>query len=1727
MLNNEAVEKILSQWRVPQQEDDAQQKYSHGVSESRFLPLYLKLPKKLRKIACGLYCRDESGDPWAKTDYQELWKLSGANTLQFLELNSKDRQKILSIPLPQLTQAIEDAFQWLNGTPYQDGPWKKGFRVPQQSDLELELMSGRKKHLVDTLLSVAELFRSDVIDISWLAVWSPYLRISYSSVGDTLPPLFAAAIDRGGKQSDTLLETLLQCGRNEHEHGMPGRHVTCTLLAASRPEGWEFVEKLLLAAQRQEGLRQSILEAADLANPVAFQRILRVILDHDLARFSAVARALNVWTGFNWDSASVKAINGMLGKIVTVLEDNKARQKAAAGNEPDAVYLGLWAIAQEDALQSIMPARKLLHAKDASLRYAAVVHLSNVFLLQPTAEPLVHALEDQDPRVAYAAAMSLARFNHENELATIAPEDLFERLERLIDRLPDKPELLPDLKSTSLPQRHAVDRANVASLLLHVLNGRPFTRMAPYLKLLEGWQRARAVEQLAQSQTADAGIRGMLMEYTADSSADVRFAAFKALEKVQFTDDERCFLESLLTRKAADLRTSIIKVLTAGTDQSALNSATRLIKASSAPQRLAGLEVLRELKNHDRSSGACRALAEEFRRQRRKTSADEETHLRIIEAQSSPTAHLSLENALGLMDPAKLSSGVPPKNRKAVFWTKAAQACINDLDRLIHEYRETPIKVHNGTELLGATYWGFPFPDGTPKSIRELPLRDVWEKWIKERPKALRDADGLELVRSLQGWELLDDHGFEYSAKWLKQSGRSGIERLLAIPKVKVKYPRVLEKLLGWVNILTRPPGTVSYFADCMETLCAEISQDDLQALSTPRKEPDVARQRYLYSGREESNDWRENSPLSLWHQSLMNDANYTAATPEEFERIWKLACWWRRPLANAPIQKPDDSLLFTAYERGLANLDDVAAALLGPQEAQTYGVTFKTLHCMTARRPEEPYRSFLGKHKEVRELVDKAVNTVVDIELLRGDTATVATEPASAIQSLIGVPFLVRILSSLGKDGFKFAPAYRQEPHRNFIMTHLASVTYPAEDETLESFVKAMKAAVNSEAFPEDRLIQLAFLAPQWVKFVEGYFKWTGMAESVYWFLAHMSFLWGSEIGAKAADGAGIADEAPEDAEATAVDEDTDPSTAVAETAATVQKLNPWQRLIAERTALTEAQRSNGAIDIAWFHRVHANLKPDQWQQLSRAARFASNPAQAKKAQLIADVLTGAADIEQLIAGIEQRQLKENVRLIGLAPLPAGKKREGELKRRYNVLQEYNRYARTLSGLTKPQAMQALEIGLQNLASTAGYADPIRLEWALGADELKDLAKGSVSATMEGVTVTLSLDEFSQPAIAVDRGGKVLKSPPPAVKKTPDVQGLYERAKEIKRKASRLRQVLEQAMCRGESFTAAELQTLSGHPLVSPLLNRLVLVGEGIMGYPVKNGKALQGHSGTLEPIKKNELLRIAHPHDLFASGDWSDWQGDCFRSERMQPFKQVFRELYLPTKQEKSDLNRSNRYAGQQVNPRQAYSLWGNRGWNTSEDVFKTFHELELTAAVSFNYGVTTPLEVEGLTLDAIQFYQRINHQSELLDVAKVPPRVFSEVMRDCDLVVSVAHRGGVDPEASASTVEMRSSLVRETALLLGMKNVRVKQNHVLVDGTLANYSIHLGSGTVHRLPGGAVCLVPVHSQHRGRLFLPFADDDPRSAEVLSKVILLARDQEIQDPTLLAQLQAQGAVV
>ncbi len=182
------------------------------------------------------------------------------------------------------------------------------------------------------------------------------------------------------------------------------------------------------------------------------------------------------------------------------------------------------------------------------------------------------------------------------------------------------------------------------------------------------------------------------------------------------------------------------------------------------------------------------------------------------------------------------------------------------------------------------------------------------------------------------------------------------------------------------------------------------------------------------------------------------------------------------------------------------------------------------------------------------------------------------------------------------------------------------------------------------------------------------------------------------------------------------------------------------------------------------------------------------------------------------------------------------------------------------------------------------------------------------------------------------------------------------------------------------------------------------------------------------------------------------------------------------------------------------------------------KIYYKENIVARIYAMADWFSPGDVEAPTLEYVEFSDR--KTGKRLKIKEIPDIVYSEVMRDVDLAVSAAHAGGVDPETSHSTIEMRKAIVECSLMLFQTKNVRLEGNHALIDGKLGQYSVHLGSGVVHQMGNAMLFVIPVHSQHRGRIFLPFVDDDPKTAEIVSKILLFAEDEKIKDPNILAQI-------
>ena len=166
------------------------------------------------------------------------------------------------------------------------------------------------------------------------------------------------------------------------------------------------------------------------------------------------------------------------------------------------------------------------------------------------------------------------------------------------------------------------------------------------------------------------------------------------------------------------------------------------------------------------------------------------------------------------------------------------------------------------------------------------------------------------------------------------------------------------------------------------------------------------------------------------------------------------------------------------------------------------------------------------------------------------------------------------------------------------------------------------------------------------------------------------------------------------------------------------------------------------------------------------------------------------------------------------------------------------------------------------------------------------------MSVTKAGVTVTLALDEDAKPQLTVEKGGKPLKSIPPALKKDKKILELTGQAADLKRQAGRMRGLAGSGhVPRRRVHGRGTRPTLRApHPGAATCAP-----GPGGRGHPGLSGKARQGPPRRRRQAGAGQAAGIAadpHPHDLLESKAWTEFQQECFRAERVQPFKQIFRE-------------------------------------------------------------------------------------------------------------------------------------------------------------------------------------------------------------------------------------------
>lgn len=681
----------------------------------------------------------------------------------------------------------------------------------------------------------------------------------------------------------------------------------------------------------------------------------------------------------------------------------------------------------------------------------------------------------------------------------------------------------------------------------------------------------------------------------------------------------------------------------------------------------------------------------------------------------------------------------------------------------------------------------------------------------------------------------------------------------------------------------------------------------------------------------------------------------------------------------------------------------------------------------------------------------------IADVELTRTAEPTGLSGFVSSVKVLPGVEYAVKLLEKMGD--FKYTQTFGWNNNWLESVCGLLRVSRPEESDTADDLRQALKKhPIKKET---QRLIELTMYAPWHAELVGEYLKRPDLATAVWFFQAHVRDKFSPEMTAR----------------------------------------------IARYSDVTTQQFQNEAIDPQWLQKAMDAAGQELFPLMYEASKYIAGGSRHRQIQIYIDAVSGKLSVEQIQAQIEKSRNQNYVRALGVAPVQSGKKKapdsfdqmtskqKADVLSRYQFLQTFLKQSKQFGAQKRASESAAVETAVENLARLAGCDESDRFVWRMENAQLDAVRQTfQPQKVADGVTVRIHVSDAGKPELKWEGLPSGKRTPPASMKSAPVVKQLQEIVKTLSDQQSRIKQTLEQAMIRASAFSVDELAGLSANPVFAPIVNRLIWIDESnVPGFPSE----FTASSGT---------VRIAHPLDLLQSGRWTEFQKKICEEQIVQPFKQAFRELYVLDKDEKLDGVRSRRYEGYQFMAKKGAGVMKNRGWTIDyyDGLIKRYRREGLVAMVNSDCCWFTPADIEPPVLETIEFCTESGRSVRLEDV---PPRLFSETMRDVDLLVSVAHASGVDPEASHSTVEMRSQILAQLIPILCLDNVRIEKSHAFIHGSKGDYSVHLGSGVCHQSAAGMLDIVAVHSQTRGRLFLPFADDDPKTAEILSKILLLAR--------------------
>ena len=1641
------------------------------------------------------------------------WKL--CKTLEELTIRSLEHSQLLQAGyhLPCLLPSwLSEILAYLLGYQETKGMMRSIYRFRLSNSGKLSEATVRETVVDAFMIALHGASLDDLVRGRHTMRLQEFRKVGYSA-------FIGAALRQGNAEVIAAAKDVIT---SENNVGILSYELVCAIERGDNEELHDLLLNLLKAAKLQEGLRQVILESGDSYNMDFYLKLLKVVDEEGLLRYSSVRRAVQTWCGLGYEKVEDKDIATIFHAIRRYLEHPEERATAYAGDNPLLVYIALYTVGCVDAQVAFDEAEALLTSdKPSQVSVAALWYLNRVNLEDRHYIDFLHLdvfiLRLEEPAFRAYIINELRGtgvLDHfvKKRKALVLSENTRKKMEVLHQTILD---WLPTLKAKnkvvhpgfewfciSFTRESVINVLYKISLLLHTQAAvdkflaqkipswgvNIFSSYYYYNSDKDGYTDFFFSYVLPMG--SPEARRGFLLRNALNFENDALFLVFReAFLREQFTDKEIQLLDAKFKSKVSTTRQRAVQLLLTQPDDILVGAYERLL-CTNGDYIADCLVELRE------GSAILREKFGKMTESEKKTSEDGA-------ADSGAAAGKSGAKAAQVGDAgnSQLRFGLftPTELPKLPFENPFADA---------ERFAASPVSQWVSIDSKKKSLLARIFSRGTSKSKLDLSkLFPFTEKEVKaiyddfaqilednkeltyqdERGETLCLYDGgfmwngatevnqLPYPELWKGWiERYDITDEKVLALDLMMSYLLLNDRLGVLPLPLEGYPygnnggrkpwTHFWKFYSLVIALQRMvekrrPELVFSHAYTLCQLCYWYAPQETY------KEPRGFRDDAIYPI---SEGFPLNYALPVCESNMQGEFDRVAPMFLAFYHRWGEAA---RQENWEDVYRLSPAFLLQLRAHGIVNEDQLYTQMeyekfRGLREMMDLAYAHRW-GALSLKKVEELEKYARGEvnlicySQNTRDLVDRFINHLFEVEMQRRNAPTEATEAFHQCRYILvlkGAERVARIMKAVRKDHLKI-DIYGTE--RRSILSSLATSCYPLPTDTPD-----MLADIS-----EELLVELAFFAPQWLDFVEQRLKWRGFRTAYYYFIAHAREMGNDEKKA----------------------------------------------LIARYTELDPLDLADGAFDEVLFRQALEEIGEERFEICSKAAKYIGSGAIHTRARRYADVVQGKVTEEELLKQIKEKRSKDAVCALGLLT----DRDDAAIQRRYLRIQQFLKESKQFGAQRQDSERRVWEIALLNLSRGAGFADPVQLTWRMEALQVESAANYLEGIDIEGYSCIISLKDDGTNRLQILKDKKLLKGIPAKLKKHPQYLEIAEVSRAWKAQHQRARFLLEDMMQRRTPLAVDDVRAILSNPVVSPMFKKLVLLQDQQFGLPTAEGLA------TLDGVKKygKSPLLLAHPVDFNAAGLWAKWQSHLFAEKLVQPFKQVFRELYVPMPEE-SEQRESRRYSGYQIQVKQAAAALRSRGWNASYEggLQKVFLAQGICVSLYARADWFSPSDVEAPTIEYVRF-SRTRYVPDAPDfqISNLDPLLYSEVMRDIDMAVSIAFVGGVDPETGQSTKELRAAIVRCTAELMKFANVSISGNHVYIKGMLANYTVHLGSGLVRQEGGTVIPIIPVHSQHRGRIYLPFMDEDPKTVEIISKVVLLAEDNKLKDPTILKWIQPQ----